>query len=70
MFLLLSLFSAELMDSNSQSQNPLNTHLSFNLLLTKICFKYKKGDDCISIVSNSSRIRIKNIFCSPGHGIR
>lgn len=27
------------------------------------------GDDCISIVSNSSRIRIRNIFCGPGHGI-
>ncbi|KAG8388285.1 hypothetical protein BUALT_Bualt02G0109700 [Buddleja alternifolia] len=27
------------------------------------------GDDCISIVSNSSRIRIKKIVCGPGHGI-
>ncbi|XP_040369672.1 probable polygalacturonase At1g80170 isoform X2 [Rosa chinensis] len=27
------------------------------------------GDDCISIVSNSSRIRIVNIVCGPGHGI-
>ncbi|KAK6125173.1 hypothetical protein DH2020_041074 [Rehmannia glutinosa] len=27
------------------------------------------GDDCISIVSNSSKIRIKNIICGPGHGI-
>ncbi|PIN10136.1 Polygalacturonase [Handroanthus impetiginosus] len=27
------------------------------------------GDDCISIVSNSSHIRIKNIICGPGHGI-
>ncbi|WCJ40579.1 Pectin lyase-like superfamily protein [Euphorbia peplus] len=27
------------------------------------------GDDCISIVSGSSRIRIKNIVCGPGHGI-
>ncbi|KAI3455343.1 hypothetical protein Pfo_012006 [Paulownia fortunei] len=27
------------------------------------------GDDCISIVSNSSGIRIKNIVCGPGHGI-
>ncbi|KAK1356426.1 Polygalacturonase [Heracleum sosnowskyi] len=28
------------------------------------------GDDCISIVSNSSRIRVRNITCGPGHGIR
>ncbi|KAK6127939.1 hypothetical protein DH2020_038316 [Rehmannia glutinosa] len=27
------------------------------------------GDDCVSIVSNSSRIRINNIVCGPGHGI-
>ncbi|XP_068303859.1 probable polygalacturonase At1g80170 [Pyrus communis] len=29
----------------------------------------RTGDDCISIVSNSSRIRIINIACGPGHGI-
>ncbi|XP_068647869.1 probable polygalacturonase At1g80170 isoform X2 [Aristolochia californica] len=27
------------------------------------------GDDCISIVSNSSRVRIINLICGPGHGI-
>ncbi|OMP00109.1 Glycoside hydrolase, family 28 [Corchorus olitorius] len=27
------------------------------------------GDDCVSIVSNSSRIQIRNFFCGPGHGI-
>ncbi|GFP95511.1 probable polygalacturonase at1g80170 [Phtheirospermum japonicum] len=27
------------------------------------------GDDCVSIVSNSSKIRIKKIVCGPGHGI-
>lgn len=27
------------------------------------------GDDCISIVGNSSNIIIKNIICGPGHGI-
>uniref|UniRef100_A0A5B7A5Y2 endo-polygalacturonase n=1 Tax=Davidia involucrata TaxID=16924 RepID=A0A5B7A5Y2_DAVIN len=29
----------------------------------------RTGDDCISIVSNSSGIRISNIACGPGHGI-
>nr|QDK56826.1 polygalacturonase [Mangifera indica] len=29
----------------------------------------RTGDDCVSIVSNSSRIQIKNIVCGPGHGI-
>ncbi|CAN4086377.1 unnamed protein product [Withania somnifera] len=27
------------------------------------------GDDCISIVGNSSLIKVKNIVCGPGHGI-
>ncbi|CAA0839142.1 Probable polygalacturonase [Striga hermonthica] len=27
------------------------------------------GDDCLSTVSNSSKIRVKNIVCGPGHGI-
>ncbi|XP_009594191.1 probable polygalacturonase At1g80170 [Nicotiana tomentosiformis] len=27
------------------------------------------GDDCISIVGNSSRIKVRNIVCGPGHGI-
>ncbi|XP_027344823.1 probable polygalacturonase At1g80170 [Abrus precatorius] len=29
----------------------------------------RTGDDCISIVRNSSRVRISNIYCGPGHGI-
>lgn len=28
------------------------------------------GDDCISIVSGSSNIKMKRIYCGPGHGIR
>ncbi|KAG9459669.1 hypothetical protein H6P81_004177 [Aristolochia fimbriata] len=27
------------------------------------------GDDCVSIVSNSSNVRIVNLICGPGHGI-
>ncbi|XP_023761769.1 probable polygalacturonase At1g80170 [Lactuca sativa] len=29
----------------------------------------RTGDDCISIVSNSSKIDVRRIFCGPGHGI-
>ncbi|XP_077241117.1 pectin lyase-like superfamily protein [Tasmannia lanceolata] len=27
------------------------------------------GDDCISVVSNSSVVQMRNIICGPGHGI-
>ncbi|XVE52179.1 hypothetical protein DITRI_Ditri02bG0102100 [Diplodiscus trichospermus] len=29
----------------------------------------RTGDDCVSIVSNSSCVKIRNIACGPGHGI-
>ncbi|KAK8559847.1 hypothetical protein V6N13_016580 [Hibiscus sabdariffa] len=29
----------------------------------------RTGDDCVSIVGNTSRIQIKNFACGPGHGI-
>ncbi|GFP81437.1 probable polygalacturonase at1g80170, partial [Phtheirospermum japonicum] len=31
--------------------------------------KIGTGDDCVSIVSGSSGIKMKNIYCGPGHGI-
>ena len=34
------------------------------------CVLYYSGDDCISIVNASSNIKMKRIFCGPGHGIR
>nr|GEV85178.1 probable polygalacturonase At1g80170 isoform X1 [Tanacetum cinerariifolium] len=30
----------------------------------------RTGDDCISIVSNSSKVTVTRITCGPGHGIR
>ncbi|XP_021989146.1 probable polygalacturonase At1g80170 isoform X3 [Helianthus annuus] len=29
----------------------------------------RTGDDCISIVSNSSKVQVRRIVCGPGHGI-
>jgi hypothetical protein len=28
------------------------------------------GDDCVSMVGNCSEVRVKDISCGPGHGIR
>lgn len=41
--------------------------LTLNILT--ICVLYS-GDDCISIVNASSNIKMKRIYCGPGHGIR
>ncbi|CAN1826566.1 Polygalacturonase QRT2 [Linum perenne] len=32
--------------------------------------KIGTGDDCVSIVSGSSNIKMKRLYCRPGHGIR
>ncbi|TYJ31511.1 hypothetical protein E1A91_A06G203900v1 [Gossypium mustelinum] len=29
----------------------------------------RTGDDCVSIVGNTSRVQIRNFVCGPGHGI-
>ncbi|KAI3803454.1 hypothetical protein L1987_31606 [Smallanthus sonchifolius] len=29
----------------------------------------RTGDDCVSIVSNSSKIQVRRVVCGPGHGI-
>lgn len=43
---------------------------TYFVLIFFFFYKLNIGDDCISIVGNSSIIRIKNIACGPGHGIR
>ncbi|XP_027098423.2 probable polygalacturonase At1g80170 [Coffea arabica] len=40
---------------------------STNVLLQNC--KIGTGDDCVSIVNGSSDIRMKTIYCGPGHGI-
>ncbi|XP_010250040.1 PREDICTED: probable polygalacturonase At1g80170 [Nelumbo nucifera] len=52
-----------------ESPNTDGIHISAS---THVVIKYsviKTGDDCVSIVSNSSMIQVRNIYCGPGHGI-
>ncbi|CAH9088260.1 unnamed protein product [Cuscuta europaea] len=54
----------------SHSPNTDGIHISTSSSVTvKDCI-IGTGDDCISIVGNSSWIRIRGIACGPGHGIR
>ncbi|RAL41346.1 hypothetical protein DM860_010140 [Cuscuta australis] len=53
----------------STSPNTDGIHISSSTSVTVKDCTIATGDDCISIVGNSSRIRIRNIVCGPGHGI-
>lgn len=41
----------------------ISTRLIFDMLVIL-------GDDCVSIVNASSNIKMKSLYCGPGHGIR
>ncbi|KAI7985056.1 putative polygalacturonase [Camellia lanceoleosa] len=51
------------------SPNTDGIHISASTLVEVKESIVRTGDDCISIVGNSSSIRIRNISCGPGHGI-
>ncbi|ONK76637.1 uncharacterized protein A4U43_C03F30410 [Asparagus officinalis] len=51
------------------SPNTDGIHISSCTSITIEESMIKTGDDCISIVGNSSDILVRNIICGPGHGI-
>ncbi|MQM01680.1 hypothetical protein Taro_034438, partial [Colocasia esculenta] len=51
------------------SPNTDGIHISASVSVEIKNSDIKTGDDCISIVSNSSKVRVRNIVCGPGHGI-
>lgn len=58
-----------LISSPGDSPNTDGIHLSQATNVTLVNCKIGTGDDCISIVNASSSIKMKKIFCGPGHGI-
>ncbi|CAA0827773.1 Pectin lyase-like superfamily protein [Striga hermonthica] len=52
---------------DSPNTDGIHISASTNVILQNC--KIGTGDDCVSIVSGSSGIKMKNIFCGPGHGI-
>ncbi|KAK9119731.1 hypothetical protein Scep_017824 [Stephania cephalantha] len=51
------------------SPNTDGIHITKSTNVALLNCKIGTGDDCISIVNGSSRIKMKNIYCGPGHGI-
>ncbi|KAF3673493.1 Eukaryotic translation initiation factor 3 subunit H [Capsicum annuum] len=55
--------------SPGDSPNTDGIHLSESTNVVLQDCKIGTGDDCISIVNASSNIKMKSIYCGPGHGI-
>ncbi|KAK6781363.1 hypothetical protein RDI58_023547 [Solanum bulbocastanum] len=55
--------------SPGDSPNTDGIHISESTNVVLQDCKIGTGDDCISIVNASSNIKMKNIYCGPGHGI-
>ncbi|XP_009392186.2 probable polygalacturonase At1g80170 isoform X2 [Musa acuminata AAA Group] len=53
----------------AESPNTDGIHISGSIATLVEDSTIRAGDDCISIVGNSSNIRVINIICGPGHGI-
>ncbi|RHN49317.1 putative polygalacturonase [Medicago truncatula] len=53
----------------SSSPNTDGIHISATKGIEISHSDVKTGDDCISIVRNSSQVWIRNFSCGPGHGI-
>lgn len=43
---------------------------SFSYVCVSNTTNINAGDDCVSIVTGSTFVRVSSIFCGPGHGIR
>ncbi|KAL7128489.1 hypothetical protein ABFS83_14G320700 [Erythranthe nasuta] len=55
--------------SPEESPNTDGIHITDSTTVLVQNCKIGTGDDCISIVNGSSNIKMKNIYCGPGHGI-
>ncbi|XP_021731866.1 probable polygalacturonase At1g80170 [Chenopodium quinoa] len=53
----------------AESPNTDGIHISASSDVQIIDSNIRTGDDCISFVSNSSRVVITGLFCGPGYGI-
>ncbi|KAF8399682.1 hypothetical protein HHK36_015553 [Tetracentron sinense] len=58
-----------LVTAPGDSPNTDGIHISDSTNVVVQDCKIGTGDDCISIVNGSTNIKMKNIYCGPGHGI-
>lgn len=53
-----------------RSPNTDGIHVQLSDGVTILNTKIKTGDDCVSIGAGTADLRIENVVCGPGHGIR
>ncbi|KNA06049.1 hypothetical protein SOVF_184660 [Spinacia oleracea] len=58
-----------LVSSPEDSPNTDGIHITGSTNVALLDCKIGTGDDCVSIVNASSSIKMKKIYCGPGHGI-
>ncbi|XP_074309878.1 putative polygalacturonase At1g80170 isoform X2 [Silene latifolia] len=58
-----------MISSPGDSPNTDGIHISESTNVVVLNSKIGTGDDCISIVNASSNIKMKTIYCGPGHGV-
>ncbi|XP_021742796.1 probable polygalacturonase At1g80170 isoform X2 [Chenopodium quinoa] len=58
-----------LVSSPEDSPNTDGIHITESTNVALLDCKIGTGDDCVSIVNASSAIKMKKIYCGPGHGI-
>ncbi|KAK2636510.1 hypothetical protein Ddye_031302 [Dipteronia dyeriana] len=61
--------SEVLVSAPGDSPNTDGIHITESTNVVLQDCKIGTGDDCVSIVSGSSGIKMKRLFCGPGHGI-
>ncbi|XP_022635976.1 exopolygalacturonase-like [Vigna radiata var. radiata] len=53
--------------ANNRNTDGIKTSHTNGINITNV--KIGTGDDCIAMISGTKNVRIKNVFCGPGHGI-
>ncbi|WCJ38465.1 Pectin lyase-like superfamily protein [Euphorbia peplus] len=61
--------SRVLVSAPGDSPNTDGIHITESTNVALQDCKIGTGDDCVSIVNGSSAIKMKNLYCGPGHGI-
>ncbi|EOA35112.1 hypothetical protein CARUB_v10020232mg [Capsella rubella] len=61
--------SRVMVTSPGDSPNTDGIHITSSTDVVVQDSKISTGDDCVSIVNGSARIKMKRIYCGPGHGI-